>query len=318
MGKQGKKIKMPKQPFVSVCMPTYNRRPFIPFILKSFESQTYPISKMELIIIDDGTDLIEDLVSHLPYVKYVKYNQKMTLGKKRNLSHEFAKGDVFVYMDDDDYYPPERVSHVVETLQQNPKVLCVGSSQMYIYFNEIKKMYQFGPYGPNHATAATFGFRRELLRKTCYLETSCLSEEKHFLKNYTIPFAQLDPRKTILVFAHGQNTFDKRDLIRTNSQFVHEVNDLPSDFIHNEETLHFFTNDIDQILYEYSAGQVINKPDVIEQTKELVSERQQMQKQINEQNRQQQEYNELVNTIMNLHSNQQTSISLISSQSSCS
>jgi hypothetical protein len=26
-------------------------------------------------------------------------------------------------------------------------------------------MYKFGPYGPNHATAATFAFRKELLKK---------------------------------------------------------------------------------------------------------------------------------------------------------
>ena len=32
---------------------------------------------------------------------------KMTLGKKRNLMHEKSKGDIIVYMDDDDYYPPD-------------------------------------------------------------------------------------------------------------------------------------------------------------------------------------------------------------------
>jgi cellulose synthase/poly-beta-1,6-N-acetylglucosamine synthase-like glycosyltransferase len=64
-------------------MPTYNRRPFIPYIIKSDENQTYPQDKMELIIIDDGKDKIEDLVSHLPYVKYFKFDKKMTLGKKK-------------------------------------------------------------------------------------------------------------------------------------------------------------------------------------------------------------------------------------------
>ena len=44
---------------------------------------------MELIIIDDGTDLIEDLVIHLPYVKYYKFSQKMTLGRKRNISQYY-------------------------------------------------------------------------------------------------------------------------------------------------------------------------------------------------------------------------------------
>ena len=36
MGKN--KIKLSKQPFVSICTPTFNRRPFIPVIIKCFEN----------------------------------------------------------------------------------------------------------------------------------------------------------------------------------------------------------------------------------------------------------------------------------------
>ena len=50
--------------------------------------------------------------------------------------------------------------------------------------------------------------------------TPALAEEKHFLKNYTIPFVQLDPMKTILVFSHNHNTFDKKKLLdNPNPQF---------------------------------------------------------------------------------------------------
>ena len=153
-------------PFVSICTPTFNRRPFIPYIIKCFLSQTYPLERIEWIIIDDGTDSIQDLVADIPQVKYHYYDTKMSLGKKRNLMHDKCKGDIIVYMDDDDYYPPERVSHAVETLQKNPQTLVAGSSAMFIYFKHIQQMYCFGPYGLNHATAATFAFRRKLL-DTC-------------------------------------------------------------------------------------------------------------------------------------------------------
>ena len=43
---------------------------------------------MEWIIIDDGTDKIEDLVKDIPQVKYFKYDEQMVLGKKRNIMHE--------------------------------------------------------------------------------------------------------------------------------------------------------------------------------------------------------------------------------------
>ena len=145
MKKKDKKEKQEKTPFVSICMPTFNRRPFIPIIIKCFENQTYPKDKIEWIIVDDGTDKIEDLVSHIPQVKYFKYNEKMSLGKKRNITNEKARGDIIIYMDDDDYYPPERISHAVTTLQKNPKALCAGSSTMYMYFKHIP-FYLFGIY----------------------------------------------------------------------------------------------------------------------------------------------------------------------------
>ena len=85
-------------PFVSVCTPTFNRRPFIEHMIKCFEHQDYPRDRMEWIIIDDGTDKIGDMVSHIPEVKYFSYDKKMVLGKKRNLLHEKSKGDILSYI----------------------------------------------------------------------------------------------------------------------------------------------------------------------------------------------------------------------------
>lgn len=265
-----------KQPIVSICTPTFNRRPFIPYIIKCVEHQLYPKDKIEWIIIDDGTDKIEDLVKDIPYVKYFKCDTKLSLGKKRNMSHEKATGDIIVYMDDDDYYPPERISHAVEKLQQNPNVLCAGSSEMYIYFKHIHKMYKFGPYADNHATAATFAFRKELLLQTSYNESSCVAEEKHFLKNYTIPMVQLDSMKTILVFSHVHNSFDKKTLLNgVPNNVVHESEKTPRDFIrHADDILKYFMEDIDSALDIYEPGNPAHKPDVLNQMTELHEKRQ--------------------------------------------
>lgn len=255
----------PALPFVSVCTPTFNRRPFIPAMLKCFDYQTYPKDRMEWIIIDDGTDKIEDLVKDHPNIKYFKYDTKMTLGKKRNLLHEKSKGDILVYMDDDDYYPPERVSHAVYKLQSNEEALCAGASEIYIYFKHINQMYQFGPYGPNHATAGTFAFKRQLLEDNRYDDTACLAEEKAFLKNYTVPFVQLEPRKTILVFSHEHNTFDKRKLLdNPHPQYVKQ-SDKSIDYFINEPELKEFYIGVDSLLENYSPGRPIMKPDVLEQ-----------------------------------------------------
>ena len=222
---------------------------------------------MEWIIIDDGTDKIEDLIKNIKQVKYYKYDKKMSLGKKRNIMHDKSKGDIIVYMDDDDYYPPERVSHAVITLLNKPEALCAGSSEIYIYFKHIQKLYQFGPYSPTHATAGTFAFKRELLKDHSYEDEAALAEEKSFLKGYTVPFVQLDPLKTILVFSHIHNTFDKKHLLIDNQdeRFVKESNKNVDMFVKDEDLKDFYMNKIEKLLINYEPGRPDMKPDVLQQ-----------------------------------------------------
>jgi|UniRef100_A0A6C0CWM3 glycosyltransferase involved in cell wall biosynthesis len=284
-------------PKVSICTPTFNRRPFIPMMIECFNNQTYPKDKIEWIIIDDGTDKIEDLVTHIPQVKYFYYPEKLTLGKKRNIMHEKTTGEIIIYMDDDDYYPPERISHAVETLQNNPQALCAGSSEMYIYFKHIQKMYQCGPYKENHSTAATFAFRRELLKQTRYDDNACLAEETHFLKNYTIPFVQLDPLKSILVFSHNHNSFDKKILLDgPPNKYVKVSEKRVTDFIKEPTILNFFMVEIDELLENYEPGNPKYKPDVSNQMKEIQEKRNKM---IEEQKKQQDANLQMNNIIQN-------------------
>ena len=283
MGKNNKKKKVP--PFISVCTPTFNRRPFIPIMFQCFLNQTYPKDRLEWIIVDDGTDKIEDLIkeANIPQIQYFKIEQKMTLGAKRNFTHSKTKGSILVYMDDDDYYPPERISHAVEKLQSDPQALCAGSSEIYVFFKHIWTMYKGGPYGPKHATAGTFAFKRELLNQTKYNETACLAEEREFLKEYTIPFVQLDPLKTILVFSHIQNTFDKKRLLENpNPKFV-KCDRKVEEFIKNDyeaNVKEYFLQKIDAALESYKPGDPSMKPDVLKQTKELEIKREKMQKEM--------------------------------------
>ena len=276
-------------PFVSVCTPTFNRRPFFPTIIKCFDNQTYPKDRMEWIIVDDGTDKIEDIVKDHPLVKYFKYDEKMPLGKKRNIMHKKACGSIIVYMDDDDYYPPERVSHAVEILVKNPEALCAGSSEMYIYFKDTDQMIQFGPYGPNHATAGTFAFRKELLREHKYNNDACLAEEREFLKGYTVPFVQLDSIKTILVFSHRHNTFDKRTLLNDPFSSVMRLSEKGvADFIKDAEVAEFFMN-LETVLTAYPPGEPEMKPDVVKETKILLKKKEELKKNHQQKQEEQQE-----------------------------
>jgi len=272
-----------KYPLISICTPTFNRRPFIENMFNCFRNQDYPKDRIEWIIVDDGTDKIKDLIvaSDIPQIRYFEIEKKMVLGEKRNYMHKHVRGSIIVYMDDDDYYPPNRFSHAVERLQSNPEALCAGSSEIYVYFKGMNKMIQCGPYGPNHATAGTFAFRTKLLEQTKYEDHAALAEEKAFLKGYTIPFVQLDPLKSILVFSHEHNTFDKRKMFdqKQDPKYFKESSKTVDTFIQNKYESNikkFFMEDIDGLLDKYDPGKPEMKPDVLKQIKEIEATRAQM------------------------------------------
>jgi glycosyltransferase involved in cell wall biosynthesis len=245
-------------------------------MFRCFANQDYPMHLIEWIIVDDGTDKIKDLIlaSGIPQIRYFEVPEKMSLGAKRNYMHQFVRGSIIVYMDDDDYYPPQRISHAVERLLGKPEALCAGSSEIYIYFKSMNKMIQCGPYNDNHATAGTFAFKTEMLKDTKYEDHAALAEERAFLKDYTIPFVQLDPLKTILVFSHDHNTFDKRKMFDQNQdpRFFKESPKNVEAFIRNSNEgaiKKFFMEEIDGMLEHYEPGRPHMKPDALKQIKEI-------------------------------------------------
>ena len=71
-------------PLVSICTPTFNRRPFINMMFQCFKNQTYPKDRMEWIIVDDGDDKIEDLIkkSGISQIKYFPVKKKNEIRRK--------------------------------------------------------------------------------------------------------------------------------------------------------------------------------------------------------------------------------------------
>ena len=174
---------------------------------------------MEWIVLDDGSDSVADLfngplVKGLKNLRYLRLDgEKLTIGAKRNRLNDESKGDIILAMDDDDYYPAERVSAVVTAFKKQPKVELAGSSEIYMYYSDLKLIYKLGPYNPNHATNGTMAWRRSYAATHRYDETVTHAEEKSFLENYKHPMIQLDPFKVMLVMSHSENTFDKKKML---------------------------------------------------------------------------------------------------------
>lgn len=209
---------MSNLPFVSCLTPTYERRKFLPILLDIFQRQTYPVSKRELVILDDSKESNKDLIDAFQLkfpdviVKYHYSNERIALGKKRNILNGLATGEYLMYMDDDDYYCSEKIKYTItRMLAQKSKFS--GSSEMYIYFIDTKHIYRFNKIAQNHSTAGTFCFHKDYLVNHKFEDDAQKSEEKFFLDEYKTQQIQIDPFKAILCIAHFENTFDKRNLL---------------------------------------------------------------------------------------------------------
>lgn len=210
---------METKPFVSVITPTYNRRRFIPAAIACFNHQTYPKERMEWIILDDGTDSVEDLFREAaaknPNIRYIRHETKLNIGAKRNALNREAKGDIIVCMDDDDYYPPVRVATAVNSLRSKPKIELAGSSELLYYFSDLKEIWRIGPWPEGHTTAGPLAYKKSYTRTHSYDESLQKAEEPSFLDYYKPPLIQMDSSKCMLVICHSENTHAKKQMIKS-------------------------------------------------------------------------------------------------------
>ena len=209
--------------FVSVLVATKNRPKFTENILRNFFRQDYSQNNMELIIGDDGECKMEEILPSIDNIKYLKF-ENISLGEKRNKLCEEAKGDIIIFMDDDDYYPPDKVSHYVKELSNSDFELA-GSSIMYVYFSKFNVIYKFGPYGKYHSTCGTLAFKKKYFKDNKFPDVN-KAEESVFLEKFRNPLIQINPYKAILVIAHDSNTVDKYKYIKYGKKTNLELDDF--------------------------------------------------------------------------------------------
>jgi glycosyltransferase involved in cell wall biosynthesis len=198
---------------VSIVTCTYNRKIFYENLKHIVADQNYPHDLLEWVIVDDSTESNAEMfpaVLDSISIRYFHLKNKIPLGKKRDFINRLAKGKYIVNFDDDDYYPPCRVSHAVDMLKKT-NLSIAGCNIMFMYFCKNKQIYQLGPYGDNHATAATFAYTKEYTKTHTFFDPANghYGEESVFTNNWQTPMAQLDPMKTTLTLSHTDNTIEK-------------------------------------------------------------------------------------------------------------
>ena len=150
-----------RDPLVSCVMPTFNRRPFVPIAIARFLAQDYPLR--ELIVVDDGTDPVADLIPSDDRIRYVRLDRKLTIGAKRNLACEMARGELIAHWDDDDWVAAWRLRYEVDALLEQ-RVDIVGL-QTLLYLDPVARrawQYRYVATDRNWVHDPTFLYRRQI------------------------------------------------------------------------------------------------------------------------------------------------------------
>ena len=82
-----------------------------------------------------------ELEYDIVYIERSDIDPIRMLSDLRNLGNDSCRGDIIVCMDDDDFYPSERVQHAVESLDASSCVIA-GCTETYHYDYGTNKMYK--------------------------------------------------------------------------------------------------------------------------------------------------------------------------------
>ena len=168
-----------RTPLVSCIMPTSNRRPFVPLAIRQFLTQDWPDS--ELVVIDDGDDRVADLIPDDPRIRYIPSDRKLSIGAKRNLACDLARGEIILHWDDDDWMEDRRTRFQVESLLESKADLC-GLPRLYFHDPASGRSWEYSCLRRDKMwlAGATFCYRKSLWMGSPFPDTNT-GEDVRFL-----------------------------------------------------------------------------------------------------------------------------------------
>lgn len=115
---------MEQNPIVSVVIPVYNTRDYLPVCLNSLKNQTIGADRMEIILVDDGStdgsaEYLKEFAEHNKNVKLFSLPQNTgDLGHVRNIGVRAAAGEWLYCVDSDDWVGAEALERLVKHAEE--------------------------------------------------------------------------------------------------------------------------------------------------------------------------------------------------------
>jgi len=153
-------------PRVSVVTPSYNQGRFIEETIRSVLLQGYP--NLEYIIIDGGStdDTVDIIRKYQDKLAYWVSERDRGQAHAINKGFDRATGDIFAWINSDDYYYPGAFSAVGHAFSQYPEISLVHGYEHYVdedgeFLREV-----FPPF--KNAMITTLYFAHPLLQVSCF------------------------------------------------------------------------------------------------------------------------------------------------------
>lgn len=200
------------EPLVSCVMPTGDRREWALQAIRYFQRQSW--GARELVIVDDGREGLEGDLPCDPRIRYIRRDQRMTIGAKRNLACDHARGDYVVLWDDDDWHGPERIARQLAPIRsgraqltalQHAPFLEVATGAWWRCAPDLhRRIFLMDVMG------GTLAFPRPLFSRGCRFPDASLAEDAAFLRAAVQGGARLEAigAEDLYVYVrHGANTW---------------------------------------------------------------------------------------------------------------
>jgi glycosyltransferase involved in cell wall biosynthesis len=153
-------------PLISCVIATHNRRNFLRQAIRYYERQRY--SPRELIIVDDSTESVADLIPERSDIRHLRLETQTALGVKLNLGIAQARGAIIQKLDDDDYYHADFLSTTARALAGQDPTRTIAGCDCFLVLLAATGELHFSGHG--WCAGGTLCFYRELWERQPFRE----------------------------------------------------------------------------------------------------------------------------------------------------
>jgi abequosyltransferase len=168
-------------PFVSICIPSYNRPTELIRLLESINSSCK--SDLEIVICEDRSPKRSEIVNSIAdfkeksQLKIQLYLNEVNLGYDANLRHviDMASGQFIIFMGDDDVFYHDNLPNFIDFLRKNSHLGYVLKNHTLIHRNGRKEEYKY--YSDDKFFPKGLEGYQSLFRKSGFISGFCIQRE---------------------------------------------------------------------------------------------------------------------------------------------